>query len=108
MEMKVVTNTCAGDVAQIHADVESFRTINRGERGDGFLRKFHHFVGLIRRSFDDRAQVGIRSNHEVAGSVWKKIQDNEIVQATMEDQTIRILSLILANTEDTGRGCLPD
>jgi len=79
MKMKVVTNASAGDVAQIHADVESFRTIDRSERGDGFLRKFHHFVGLIRRSLDDRAQVGVRSNHEVAGSIWKKIQDDEIV-----------------------------
>jgi hypothetical protein len=51
--------------------------------------------------------MSIGRHHEVAGGVWKKIQDDEIVLAAMEDQTICITGLILANTKDTGRGGLP-
>ena len=79
MEMEVVANTGAGDMTQVHPDVESFGVINHRQRGDRLLRKFHHFGGLLRRGVDDGAQVSIRRHHEVAGSVWKKIQDDEIV-----------------------------
>ena len=100
VKVKVLTNASSRAMSEIQPDIESFGPIKSLKAADATLGKLHHFGQLRRRSRLETSRVGEGGNHEVPGGVGKQIQDDKIVNATIDNQALCVPGRIVTDAED--------
>ena len=99
VHVNVFVESRAASLAQVSADVESFRRFDS-------LEYFHTFAGQVVEfgifffiHLGDARQVAVGGDHQVAGIVWINVHDDEAGVALMQDEIFFILIGLWENAE---------
>jgi hypothetical protein len=94
----------AGGSSQIHPDIEPAWIKLGTQCFDRPLGQSHHFVQRRFRQLFKVADMAVRHNHHVSGSIGVTIEDDETIFGAMENQIGAVLLLRQHQTEDTPLG----
>ena len=105
--MKMFPYSRAGALSKVHPEVDTFGTIYLLQRRDGALGERHHFRQLLGSCASNCVAMLVRRNHEVAGRIWKQIENDEIVVGPKEDETLGIAHRVFTDAEDAPAASSP-
>src|SRR5882672_6892262 len=101
--MKMAENACTGRAPQIHPQIDSFRFVERLERGFRALCELHHFRERRWVEPGKLSRVVVRNDNEMAAGVRKTIQDYKRAYPAMNDQSRCVVCALRGVAEDTFR-----
>jgi hypothetical protein len=91
VEVEVAGDSGAGSAAEVHAEVEALRVINIFEGYLDALGEDHHFGEDFWIGGWQVGSMLVGHDHDVAGGVRKRIKDDEIFDATKNDERLAII-----------------
>jgi hypothetical protein len=106
VKMEMLADSSARCRAEVHSQIEAFRAIQLLQSGDGSLRELHHFCELIDICSNKVIEMLVWRNHQMAGRIWKQIEDYKIAIATKDNEPFRIPARIVSDTKHTSGGFL--
>ena len=104
--MEVLANSSTGCLAEIHPEIDAFRTVELLQRPKKPLRELHHLQQLLRIRAGDCIEMRERRDHGMARRVWKQIEDHEVMFTAKYNKPLGIAAWIVTNAEDTRRRLL--
>src|SRR5215218_8470314 len=92
VEMDVIDYACAGDPAQVPAEVVALRPVDLGQRTDPMRREPMDLERLLVRKLAELADVPVGGDHQVPGRVRESVQQHEGVRATVHDELLLVVA----------------
>jgi hypothetical protein len=96
----VASDSSSGGFSDVHAEVDSFRTINLSQRSLHALGELDHFVGSDSGQFLQFIEMSKWHHHHVAGGVGVGIQNDVAGLATVNDADFGIVANFWQVTEN--------
>ena len=90
----------AGGFADVHAQVDAVGVVEFAQDCLHALRQRHHFIRGFWRELLQFVEVRVGDDHHVAGSVGKRIQDDEALLAAIDDESFGVVACLHGVAED--------